>query len=253
MKSLKTKLLCAAILAAGGVQAVHAQTCPTTPTAWTSFTQDGGTVAITTPGFASTNCKVSMSIGATAVDGSRAQVRDETPATETRYRARFLVNLNGLGALTTTARARLFNGQFNPGNAGVFQLRVEGAAAGGYIVTGFASCSNSVDGDGRCRFSFPIASGDTVNRIEVEWVRATSANATDGAFRYWVNASGASPAPTGTVTGVGGAGLQNFSIPGVDQVNLGLIRPNANFRAQEVGSIVSFDEFESRRQTYIGG
>lgn len=208
---------------------------------------------MTTPGYASTLCKLSVNINAGAVDASRAQVRDETPATETRYRAKFLLKMNGLGALTPTARARIFNGQFNPGNAGVFQLRVEGGSVSGYVITGFAACSNSVDGDGRCRFNFPIASGDTVNRIEIEWVRASSTNATDGAFRYWVNAVGASPAPTGTVAGIAGAGLQNFAVPGVDQVNLGLIRPNANFRAQEVGSIVHFDEFESRRQTYIGG
>jgi len=255
----QSKPIAAIFLAVGGLclSTVSFAQCPASPTAWTSTTQTGGTIVVNTPGYASTTCKMVATVTPGATEAAQVRVRDETPAGEIRYRAKFLMNANGLGVAASNARVKIFNGQI-PNGSGVFQLKLTGAASG-YAVTGFASCRNSTENDGRCRFSFPLPAGDLVHRIELEWVKATSDAATDGTLRYWVNAAGAAPAPTGTAFGAGGAGLRNFNFQdgvtaqAVDQVNLGLIRPNLNYISQEIGNGVGFDEFESRRQTYIGG
>ena len=95
-------------------------------------------------------------------------------------------------------------------------------------------------------FNLPVQAGP--NRFEID---LTVANGT-GQLKYWVSdATAAAPAegsPTGTVSN-----LTNSGWTGVDQVTLGLGGANANWRANYTGTdYVYFDQFDSRRQTYIG-
>ena len=76
-------------LAAGSVMA-----CPSGPTtagggAWSSSSSLQGTLAIVTPGLNSTGCKLSAALNPGASTIASAYVVDNTPANETRYRARF--------------------------------------------------------------------------------------------------------------------------------------------------------------------
>jgi hypothetical protein len=70
-----------------------------------------------------------------------------------------------------------------------------------------------------------------------------------GCFRYWVTAEGTAStdaAPTGTYA------PNNSGWSGVTQANLGRYSTTANFRTNTVGQAFLVDEFDSRRQTFIG-
>ncbi len=230
--------------------------CPATPAAWSSFqAMNGGVVSITTPGLptsaGTSTCKLTTVInsGSQQPQNVRAAVRDETPQTEPRYRARFAVDLRALTGLAGNQRVKVFNAQtLTPptgGGIGVVQMKLRGGAgANPFELQSFASCFNSAQGDNRCRFSIPLS--NAVHVIEFEWIRASSTNATDGVIRWWVNSNNGNT-PTGEITN-----LQNFGWSGIDQINMGLIRPNQNFINGQGNRQVHFDEFESRRQTFIG-
>ena len=70
-------------------------------------------------------------------------------------------------------------------------------------------------------------------------------------FKYWVAAVGDSISegnPTGSITLTGG----NAGWVGVDTAFLGLSSPSLTYRANNTGANAWFDEFDSRRQTFIG-
>jgi len=269
MKSLKFKLLCAAVAAAGGVQMAHAQ-CPTTPTAWeqsVAVTSAAGTFAITTPGLSAGTivggqCKFDVGITAAATRPDRARVQDRTPADEVRYRARYLVNVDSLGTMGPGQRVKLFNVQstVDPDGAGLatsigmvlvrLQGNPDGLGGRGIVVRGgnFTGQTAAFAGFSDTAF-LPLAAG--TNRIELD-LQVAAANT--GSLRIWVNSA---------VEGSPTASLTNLNLvpwnPGVTQVNLGLIEPTADYIngagafTSKAGIRYSVDEFESRRQTFIGG
>lgn len=269
MKSLKFKLLCAAIAVAGGVQVAHAQ-CPTTPTAWEQsvpVTSAAGTFAINSPGLSSGtvnggNCKFAVGITGAATRPDRARVQDRTPADEQRYRSRFLVNVDSLGVMGPGQRVKLFNIQstIDPDGAGVAAsigmvlVRLQGNPNGngerGIIVRGgnFTGQTAAFAAFNDTAF-LPLAAG--TNRIELDLNIATAGT---GSLRIWVNSS-TEGTPTASLTGLT---LTPWN-PGVTQVNLGLIEPTADYIngatgfPSKAGIQYSVDEFESRRQTFIGG
>jgi hypothetical protein len=81
---------------------------------------------------------------------------------------------------------------------------------------------------------FPVTAGP--HAVEIDWRRATAPGANDGAFQMWIDGL-----PVLNLTG-----LDNDS-GGIDYARLGAlsIKPGASGR-------IYWDEFESRRQTYIG-
>lgn len=269
MKSLKFKLLCAALAAAGGIQMAHAQ-CPTTPTAWEQsvpVTSAAGTFAITTPGLSAGTvngglCKFDVGVTAAAARPDRARVQDRTPADETRYRARFLVNVDSLGTMGPGQRVKLFNVQstVDPDAAGQaasigmvlvrLQGNPDGSGGRGIIVRGgnftgqtapFAAFNDTA--------FIPLAAG--TNRVELD-LQVAAANT--GSLRIWVNSS-TEGSPTASLNALN---LIPWN-PGVTQVNLGLIEPTFDYIngagafTSKAGIRYSVDEFESRRQTFIGG
>lgn len=68
-------------------------------------------------------------------------------------------------------------------------------------------------------------------------------------FRYWVTDAAATTSdgsPTGTAT------VDTTGWSGVTGTNMGLFGTTAAFRSALSGMTISFDEFDSRRQTFIG-
>ncbi len=73
--------------------------------------------------------------------------------------------------------------------------------------------------------------------------------ATGGCFRYWVTDAGdttTDAAPTGSTT------LNNAAWSGAKTAFLGLKTGTAGIRANNFGTVILEDEFDSRRQTFIG-
>jgi len=70
-----------------------------------------------------------------------------------------------------------------------------------------------------------------------------------GCFRYWITAEGSSSSEGSPA---GSCSLSNAGWSGVTQANLGLFTTTANFRTNNLSKNLAIDEFDSRRQTFIG-
>ncbi|OJY96414.1 MAG: hypothetical protein BGP25_14675 [Lysobacterales bacterium 63-13] len=92
----------------------------------------------------------------------------------------------------------------------------------------------------------PLPNQAGANRVEIDLVTGAAAT-----MKYWVTNASASTtegAPTGTFTN-----LANTGWTGVDQVALGFSTANTFYRQNFTNtSYVYFDQFDSRRQTFIG-
>jgi hypothetical protein len=90
-----------------------------------------------------------------------------------------------------------------------------------------------------CSDTVPLAAGN--NTVEIDW------NKTAGYLKVWVNHN-TEAAFDKNIT------ANNAAWSGVDFAVLGLSSASAGFRSPTVGlnKIVSFDRFDSRRQTFIG-
>lgn len=215
--------------------------CPSSPVPpWTAqATIGGGAVAITSGGYDGTSCKMTARINAPASGFATAAVRDDTPVSEPRYRAQFLVNTSELVSFGGFQAVQLFNANSNTEANGTAQL-IRIALIAGPSINIIASCDNAGSGFICQSGAIPLAAG--TNRIEFDLSVGAS-----GTLSYWVNNTN-SATPTGSVTLTGG----NAAWVGVDLAFLGLAAATSSFRAQQVGNPIHFDEFDSRRQTFIG-
>ncbi len=249
----KMKLLALGLLGLGGIAvagSAAAQTCPSNPVPpWSGKTAlSGGSVTISTGGLDASSCKLDTSVGTSAV--SLATVNDTSPSNEPRYRVQFLVNAAALGTIGSLDGVQLFNANAQssyPASGGrrpLVTVSLSPAGSGTARLTIIASCNNSASAY-RCITSTPALAAGT-NRLELDLqVGAGSA----GVLRYWLNsAAGTSePTPTGTITN-----LDNAGWVGVNDAFMGLSAATPAFRSAHNGQVVSFDTFDSRRQTYIG-
>ena len=146
---------------------------------------------------------------------SRAQVRDDTPANEARYRAQFILDPSALSGAGGTNQADVFLANapaaFN-GLLRLVQAKYLGAGAGTKRVQLIAACYNG--GSSKCLGNVEtLANQSCPNRIEFDLTVGAS-----GTLKYWISdATGPAPletATTGTVTITGG----NAGWVGVDQV-----------------------------------
>jgi hypothetical protein len=158
-------------------------------------------------------------------------VEDDTPSSESRYRARFYVDPNGFdpGEGSFHFRTRILIARDSSGRrvvvvvlkrqAGTYwiEVRVRGND-GTRIDTGF----------------FPI--GDGPNLVEFDWRRSTAPGASDGALQLWINGDSAAML----------AGIDD-DLSAVDSVRLGAL----SLKAGASGTLF-FDQFGSRRQTLMG-
>lgn len=253
MKYLK---IVSSIVAMGLSLNVFAQ-CADPSTTWDAVNQANGG-SYTTPntgGAAGTNCMLSVVQGPN--NNGIATVRDDMSPAETRYRARFYVDASELMAQSTGGvhRFKAFVAG-NPTNKvdttvdtrarpAVLQMFIVGQAGNAARLGGFCRDMNS-DGN-RARFgdgpnpgTLDLQTG--FNVIEVEIVMGAGT----GACRIWVN-NNTEGSPDWEQTGI-----ENSSLVGVERTNIGSTGATQAYADLAGNPVTHFDEFESRRQTFIG-
>lgn len=241
------KALSAAVLGLAGMAfagssfAACALSDPAKPIgAWDAKSVLGGAITLTDPGLAASGCKMSASITSAAF-GS-AFVRDNTPASETRYRAKFLVDADALTGLNSVQTVRLLSVNTDTPYLGISEavrLSVLGNLAGTAKSLGVAA---ACEGQPSNLCSGTVALGATGTQvIQIDWVKGAS-----GSVKVWVNNTNEAT-PNLTLSG-------NTNGWVVDYTTMGLSNPSPGFRNATTGQlnrIVQFDEFDSRRTTFI--
>lgn len=228
-----------ALAAFGFASSAFAQ-CPSSPVPpWTAQSAVGGTVAIAAGGYDSTSCRLDAQLTLNTGLAS-AFVRDDTPDDEARYRAQFLINPDALTGLNTAQAVRVFAATTSAPAMGVpdvVQLTIYGNFAGTQKVLGISTAC-AANASGRCVSTVNLAAG--VNRVEIDWTKGAS-----GSLKVWVNNTNEG-SPNETIN------VDNSAWGGVDSATLGLAAPTAGFRTAQLNRAVGFDEFDSRRSTFIG-
>lgn len=236
----KMKVLSLALVGAFGYVGAASAACPSDPVPpWSGKTQTGATVAIASPGYDGTECRMTAALTADADEFAAATVRDDSPANEPSYRAQFLINADGLVNQDDFASVQVFSASANAGHLGTKRIVSMSVSGGSPKVLNIVTAAEGVSGNKK---TTTAALGTGVNRVEIEWV----AGATDGRLYVWVNNTD----PANATKKIDN--INNNGWTGVKYVNLGLASPNNIFFADHVGQAVSFDQFDSRRNTFIG-
>ncbi len=217
--------------------------------AWsTTILPDAGALTVSAASaMAGTDCGLEV---AAKADRNKNFIQDLSPATEQRYRAAFYIDPNGI-VLPTSGFNRKVKVQIAqcvaadalcPFN-GIVQIKLAATVNEGYVLDNFVIDGNGADGTKRFRVDIP----DTgATRLEYD------VDLTNGTFKFWVNASSESdPVAVNPVDGmpIDYTGLDMSTHSGVSRSRLGFMNSPANV---PVDSPIYVDEFESRRQTFIG-
>jgi hypothetical protein len=255
MKSFKMKALAVAVLGLAGVGSAMAA-CPAIPAtsatpggggAWSSQTVTTATVTSATPGLNGTNCAFSVAINAGAASNAKGYVTDTSPQNEARYRARFYLNTAALTNLNVANRqARIFSALATtaPTGAGAEEVYVNIVGGSPASLRFFVGDTASPGNYKTVNAALPNTGGNY--RIEFDL------NSTASTFRYWVldaattNTGHDDANPSGTAT----ATTSGWS--GVKQIDMGLFVASTQYRSNVSAQAAIFDEFDSRRQTFIG-
>jgi hypothetical protein len=187
----------------------------------------GGRLAVT----AAAALDGGFGLSANVTDTNALYVQDDTPAAETRYRARFRLDPNGFlpGPGTGATTVRVFNAFQGTSTRmitivlrrrqGQYAVQAQAVLDSGTVVsTAFANVT------------------DAPHAIELDWRRATAAGADNGSLQLWIDG--------GAVATLGG--LDNDTTR-IDMARLG----PQNLQSGASGTLF-FDRFESRRTTFIG-
>ena len=257
MNSFRMKTLSLAVvgLAGLGMAGSAFAVCPTDPAqsgggAWSSKTVTQGNIAITSPGAAGTACTLQVSLNQNSLLFAKSIVTDTSPQDEPRYRARFYINTAEITGLTNVLRAvEVFNASAttSPPNLSGEEVSINLTGVGGVPGVVF-TVADSTQGSGfrQASVALPVAAG--VNRVEFDLQGGAS-----GSFRCWVsNETDAtvdgSPTPACTMNGINTTGWS-----GVTQASLGEFSANGQWRSNYTAAThLYLDEFDSRRQTFIG-
>jgi hypothetical protein len=197
--------------------------------AWSASNTDGGDLAASI--FAAMR---SSGVGLQAVvdDTAALFVEDRSPDDEKRYRARFYLDPNGFDPGEALAHRRTrtliaFSEAPTRRCAAVVLRRLGGA----YSLMARARLDDNTQAD---TGFFPIT--DAPHIVELDLVAATGPDSLDGSLQLWIDA-----------VPVAALGSLDNSLAEVDFARMGAlsVKTGAN-------GTLYFDEFESRRQTYIG-
>jgi hypothetical protein len=229
----KMKVLALALLGLAGYAGSAAAGCPASPVPpWTAVSALGGTAVIASPGYATTPCRLDSALTGDA--SSFATVEDDTPTAEPRYRAQFIINADNLTSLGLTDAAFIFNA--NSGTGPQVSLSIVGDGAGGHLVSYVVPDSSA--GGGSDVGSLALVAGE--NRVEFDLDSTGTPH-----FSIWVNNNvEASPDFTTTTFNNGGATIETAF--------MGLAGGTPSYFASSSGVAVGFDQFDSRRTTFIG-
>jgi hypothetical protein len=218
---------------------------------WSGLTNpDAGALTVTAASaMGSTTC--GLEVAAKAAH-NKNYVQDLTPSGELRYRARFLINPNGI-VLPTSGFNRKVKVHMPQCTAaappcdfnGIVQIKLAATVAQGYVLDSFVADANGGDGTKRFRVDIPDT-GNTAIEYDVDL--------TAGTFKLWVNAtSEADPVADNVNDGqpINYTGLDfTNKMGGVNRARIGFMNAPVNV---PVDTPIYLDEFESRRQTFIGG
>jgi hypothetical protein len=284
MKSMQMKALALAVLGLAGMgMAASAFACPTitqpaTSTspggggAWTSQFIGGTSPAYmdidSTGGLNGTSCALKVSL--TASSNSVALVKDSSPNNEQRIRVRFYLDLNNLiPTFTNSNQAAVIHRMTDtsaPFSSDQLVVRVTGATSGSPTVRFAVSDLNpashvtsvaiplpaSANNQYRIEYDMQVGSGSTT---AVPGLPALPAGCTampaagNGCIRMWVSdaaATSSDTAPDASIT------FNDTGWSGAKTSNLGMQSGSPGFRTNHAGTVLRFDEYDSRRQTFIG-
>lgn len=253
------KTLSLAVLGLAGMSFAGASMaqCPTTIGAnqtpagvWSAANQLQSVLSVVTPGLGGTNCMMRTALNQNSSPAAKANAVDQTPNAEQRYRARFMMSTSI--ALTQASRSALIFNVVGPNApAGGSQAALQIFLTGTGTARGLRALVGDTAQPSQYRtVDIPLPNQAGANRIEIDLTFAAGAG-TNGQLRYWVTDQATATtdgAPTGTVTG-----LTNGAWGGVDQAVLGIATASGLYRSNYTNTdFVNFDEFDSRRQSFIG-
>ena len=227
----KMKVLSLALIGAFGYAGVASAACPSSASPpWTAEGALGGTLAIASPGYDGTECRLDSAL--TGGLASFATVQDDSPNGEARYRAQFIVNADSLASMGFTDAAYLFTA--NSGAGPQVSLSIVGDGAGGRLVS--FTVPNASAAGGSDVGSVAMASGENYIEFDLD---------SSGHFSLWVNNNNES-APDFTNSSFDNGGAT------IETAFLGLAGPTPGYMSKYSGTAVGFDQFDSRRQSFIG-
>ena len=194
--------------------------------AWSSSIVDGGDLS------ASPSAALVGGQGLQALldDNNALVVIDESPALETRYRARFYFDPNSIPMAISNAHL-IFLGSSGGGTVQHLQVELRFQASG-YEVRALLMNDAKV-----MSATNWLSLSDAPHALELDWRASTAAGANNGGLTFWID------------------GVQQADLTGVDndtrridQVRLGAV----SGVDEGTRGTYFFDAFESRRSTYIG-
>jgi hypothetical protein len=269
MKSFKMKALAVAVLGLAGMglasSAMATCTNSTPFAAWSSWNgtknlgaQSGGST-VAGNGLDGTNCSMASSF--TTNPGSNAEqavVYDNSPQFEQSYRFRFYIDPSQiLSTLSTTKTVYVFqalsastHGTVSPTNK-IVSMELLGQGGAVTLAT-FAACSSGDNQVGnRCHAATNLtlpSAGTTGVRIEGQVILGAAGT---GKVNVWIGTNANSASPDATIN-VDNSAWYTSGSEGVKQAVMGLFASTPFFRTSNQNKVVLFDEFDSRRQTFIG-
>jgi hypothetical protein len=165
-------------------------------------------------------------------DTNSLYVQDNSPLAENRYRARFYLDPNGFdpGEASSHFRLRVFLAQEDTTNRRLATIVLK-RQGGAYSIEGRVRMNDGSRADTGFK---PIT--DAPHSIELDWTRASGPGNHDGSFGMWIDGSLAASL----------VGLAN------DASAVGFARLGALSVKGGASGTLYLDQFESRRQNYIG-
>jgi hypothetical protein len=255
MKSnIKTLVLALAGLSSFAVAgSAFAALCPGgSLAAWSAPSVGGGdsAVSVVDGGYDGTTCRMQVNLGDNGA--AHGQVRDDSPNAEARYRAQFIFDPSQLNFTNGTNQAIIFlanSGGLFKNRLALVKILYSGGSSRRLAIVG--ACDNQAT-QNQCQTILALPNQTGPNRIEFD---LTVGAAGTGALRYWVNDAATTGLTDGagvTIPILGG----NAGWVGVETVFMGMTSPTRQFRnvadGNNVDKLVWFDQFDSRRQTFIG-
>jgi hypothetical protein len=233
----KMKVLALALLGLAGYAGSAAASCPSSPVPpWSVTSPFQGVTAITPGGLDGSACRLDSTISAGASGFASAQVEDDTPTAEPRYRAQFMVNVDALAAPTLTTVANVFSATSSTTGNGI-NLAIFGDGSGAWRVSYVIADANNPSGF--FAGSVPLPAGSKHVEFDLD--------VTGGNFSIWLE-NNVEASPDVTQGGLNTA----TPIGGIDSAFLGLAAPSDSFVATYAGTAAQFDRFDSRRSSFIG-
>lgn len=232
----KMKVLSLALVGLCGFAGTAMAACPGSPVPpWTSVVNFQGAATIATGGYAGTECRLDSKLNAGASGVASAVVTYNNATPEPNYRAGFIVNVDSLANQSFTAFTKIFSVL---GNDVAVEFYVLGDGSGGHTLS-YAARSEALPAK-YITGSKLLAAGE--NKIQFSLQGAGTASAT---FSLWVNGTDPNAPSDGPFT------VDTTTLGPIKSLGLGLASPSAGFVTAFGGVGVGFDQFDSRRNTFI--